>query len=252
MYLDAARPGLRGRPRERRRHRAGDAVVPRRRRDRVVLRPVHPDRQPGADRGRRCRADYLLTERAGRSRATYTVGANSRFNIWVDLEDAGAGRRGTVHASSRRPTACRSSSSARCGGRARRRHLARSAQQPGRDGDRHALGAGRGRSRRAARARETYVLIANTSAVRRHGPRDAAVRGRHARRRRCSRCRPNSRTNVGVRRRVPGGARQRASARSSRASARRRPQIVVERAMYSNANGVVWAAGTNALATRLP
>ena len=28
-------------------------------------------------------------------------------------------------------------------------------------------------------------------------------------------------------------------------------QIVVERAMYSNAGGVMWAAGTNALATRL-
>jgi hypothetical protein len=28
--------------------------------------------------------------------------------------------------------------------------------------------------------------------------------------------------------------------------------IVVERAMYSNANGIVWAAGTNATATRLP
>ena len=28
-------------------------------------------------------------------------------------------------------------------------------------------------------------------------------------------------------------------------------QIVVERAMYSNANGVFWAAGTNALGTRL-
>src|SRR5262245_51117640 len=29
-------------------------------------------------------------------------------------------------------------------------------------------------------------------------------------------------------------------------------ELVVERAMYSNANGVVWAAGTNALATKLP
>ena len=28
-------------------------------------------------------------------------------------------------------------------------------------------------------------------------------------------------------------------------------QIVVERAMYSDANGVNWAAGTNALATKL-
>jgi len=27
--------------------------------------------------------------------------------------------------------------------------------------------------------------------------------------------------------------------------------LVVERAMYANANGVVWAAGTNALATKL-
>jgi len=29
-------------------------------------------------------------------------------------------------------------------------------------------------------------------------------------------------------------------------------QLVVERAMYSNANGVIWAAGTNAVATKLP
>jgi hypothetical protein len=29
------------------------------------------------------------------------------------------------------------------------------------------------------------------------------------------------------------------------------PQLVVERAMYSDANGVVWAAGTDALATKL-
>ena len=30
------------------------------------------------------------------------------------------------------------------------------------------------------------------------------------------------------------------------------PSIVVERAMYSNANGIVWAAGTAAVATPLP
>ena len=28
--------------------------------------------------------------------------------------------------------------------------------------------------------------------------------------------------------------------------------IVVERSVYTNANGVTWAAGTNATATRLP
>jgi hypothetical protein len=31
-----------------------------------------------------------------------------------------------------------------------------------------------------------------------------------------------------------------------------RQPIAVERALYTNANGVVWAAGTNATATRLP
>ena len=30
------------------------------------------------------------------------------------------------------------------------------------------------------------------------------------------------------------------------------PDIVVERAMYSNAGGIVWAAGTAALGTPLP
>jgi hypothetical protein len=28
--------------------------------------------------------------------------------------------------------------------------------------------------------------------------------------------------------------------------------IIVERSLYSNANGITWAAGTNATATRLP
>ena len=57
----------------------------------------------------------------------------------------------------------------------------------------------------------------------------------------------------GRRRRVFGshGRRTRASARWSRAWARRPAPIVVERAIYTNAGGRVWAAGTNALATRI-
>ena len=55
MYLNQRRAGLRRRPRERGRHRAGDAVVPGRGRDRRLLRPVHPDREPERARRRPCR-----------------------------------------------------------------------------------------------------------------------------------------------------------------------------------------------------
>ena len=48
MYLTGRRPRLRRRPRERGRHRAGDRLVPGRRRDGAVLRPVRADRQPDA------------------------------------------------------------------------------------------------------------------------------------------------------------------------------------------------------------
>ena len=46
---DGQRPRLRRRPRQRRRHRAADQLVPGRRRDRLVLRSVHPAGQPDDD-----------------------------------------------------------------------------------------------------------------------------------------------------------------------------------------------------------
>jgi hypothetical protein len=62
---------------------------------------------------------------------------------------------------------------------------------------------------------------------------------------------PSSRTNVDIASTFPAAADRRfgvlvESLGGSPA------QLVVERAMYSNADGVTWAAGTNALATRLP
>ena len=82
-----ARPDVRRRARERRRHRAGDAVVPGRGRHGPLLRPVRPDRQSrrAPTRSSRpptcCPTGTVVTK-------PYTVAANSRFNIWVDGEDA--------------------------------------------------------------------------------------------------------------------------------------------------------------------
>ena len=99
---------------------------------------------------------------------------------------------------------------------------------------------------------DTYVLIANTSAFAGDGAGHRAVRGWHARRSRArSRWRPTA---------APTSHRQRTSPRPSgkrfgmlvESIGATPAQIVVERAMYSDANGVNWAAGTNALATKLP
>ncbi len=60
----------------------------------------------------------------------------------------------------------------------------------------------------------------------------------------------SSRTNVSVDIDFPAAAGRRYGALIETQGATP-AQIVVERAMYSNANGIIWAAGTNALATRL-
>jgi hypothetical protein len=60
----------------------------------------------------------------------------------------------------------------------------------------------------------------------------------------------NSRFNVAVAVEFPNAAGRRFGA-IVESTGGTPAQIVVERAMYSNAGGVVWAAGTNALATKL-
>jgi type 1 glutamine amidotransferase len=96
---------------------------------------------------------------------------------------------------------------------------------------------------------ETYVLIANTAS--RAGEvrvtlyfedGTSAVTERDLE--------PNSRTTVGVRAAFPVANNRRFSAIVESLTADPVP-IVVERAMYTSPGGVTWAAGTNALATKL-
>jgi uncharacterized repeat protein (TIGR01451 family) len=61
----------------------------------------------------------------------------------------------------------------------------------------------------------------------------------------------SSRTNVNVQFEFPAAADRRYGALIE-ALGGTPAQIVVERAMYANAGGIIWAAGTNALATKLP
>jgi hypothetical protein len=97
--------------------------------------------------------------------------------------------------------------------------------------------------------KQTYILIANTSSF----AGDARVTllfedGTTAER--TFPLQPNSRTNVNVEAEFPVSSNRRYGAVIDSLGATP-PQLVVERAMYSNAGGVVWAAGTNALATKL-
>jgi hypothetical protein len=62
---------------------------------------------------------------------------------------------------------------------------------------------------------------------------------------------PSSRTNVDVASTFAGAAERRFGVLVESLGASP-AQLVVERAMYSNAGGTTWAAGTNALGTRLP
>ena len=100
---------------------------------------------------------------------------------------------------------------------------------------------------------ETYVLIANTTAL--YGLARVTLyfeNGESADR--DVQLAPNSRTTVGVSASFPEAANRRFAAvveSRSHAPQGAPPQIVVERAMYTSPGGVAWAAGANALATRL-
>ena len=170
MYLEPADQTLRRGPRIGGRHRAGDELVPRRGRDRPVLRSVHPARQPERRRPATVTIDYLLIDGTTHTKS-YSVPANGRFTIWVDNEQipAGSGVRPLDNVAVSAP-------SPSIGADHRRAHdvvaepgddaelLDRGAQLAGCDGDGRRAGRwpkakSAGRSRR-----ETYILIANTSA----------------------------------------------------------------------------------------
>ena len=110
---------------------------------------ANPERQRRDRRGRAtCCTDGT------RDHEDYTVAPNSRFNIWVDFEARRAGQHARGRRRSASPTACRSSSSARCGGRERR--PGRKATTARGHRDRREVGPGRRRGRRAGRDRDLH------------------------------------------------------------------------------------------------
>jgi hypothetical protein len=96
---------------------------------------------------------------------------------------------------------------------------------------------------------ETYVLIANTTSTVGSGRVTLYFEDGGSTQRTLV-LDPNSRTTVGVRAMFPEATNRRFSAVVESLGATP-VQIVVERAMYTSPGGVTWAAGTNALATRL-
>jgi hypothetical protein len=101
----------------------------------------------------------------------------------------------------------------------------------------------------ASRGQETFILIANTSAfggtarVRLMFDNGATLEHQVS-------MPANSRTTVSVSDAFPSAEGRRFGAVVTSLGATP-AEIVVERAMYENANGVIWASGTNLLATKL-
>ena len=121
---------------------------------------------------------------------------------------------------------------------------------PGATHDRHGVGARRRRGRWQRAGASTYILVANTGAA------AASVRvtifveggGTHVAHLQRAGVEPLQRRRRDRLRTTVANARMGALVESLGATP---APIVVERAMYTNAGGRVWAAGTNALATRI-
>lgn len=189
-------------------------------------------------------ATYLLPDGSTITKP-YTVAANSRFNIWVDYEDARLANTAlstTIRAINSVPVV-----------------VERAMWWPGNNwyeahnspgstvtGTKWALAEG---EVGGARGVDTYILLANTSPT--TGTVNVTVlleNGTSAER--TFPVPANSRFNVDVRTEFPSTVDKRFGAIVE--SVGLAPaQIVVERAMYWDALGQRWAAGTNALATKL-
>ncbi|WP_239489263.1 SBBP repeat-containing protein [Luteitalea sp. TBR-22] len=196
--------------------------------------------------------DYLLTTGQVITRA-YEVAGNSRSNIWVDQEPglANVALSSRVRSTNGVPIVVERSmwwpgpTSATW-------HEAHNSFGETSTGTRWAFAAGEVGGERQT---ETYVLIANTSAF------PARVRatvmfddGTAPITREDFVFAPTSRDSIVPSVHFPAtvGKKFGMLIQSIPAAGQSSPaQIVVERAMYSDANGVHWAAGTNALATRL-
>jgi hypothetical protein len=190
-------------------------------------------------------ADYLLPDGSVVAK-TYTVAGNSRFNIWVDLDDprlADTAVSTTLTSANGVPIIVERAMWWPGDGWYEAHNTAGATTT----GTEWALAEG---EVDASRNLDTYILVANTSTV----PADVKVtllfEDGTTSERTYAGINPRSRFNVPVRSFFPEAAGRRFGAviRSIGAAA---AQIVVERAIYWNANGQNWAAGTNALATKL-
>ena len=194
-------------------------------------------------------ADFLLTTGQVLTK-TYDVTGNSRFNIWVDREDpmlANAALSTRVTSTNNVPIIVERAmwwpgpTSAT---------WQEAHDSPGETttGTRWAFAEG---EEDGARNVETYVLIANTSSFAGTARATVLFEDGSAPVTKDFPLIANSRTNVTPAVDFPETAGKRFGMLIE--SVGTTPaQIVVERAMYSDAGGVHWAAGTNALATRLP
>lgn len=179
---------------------------------------------------------------------SYSVAANSRFNIWVDLEDAAlADTAVSALVESTNAVPILVERAMWWPGDSTTWHEAHNSAGATVTGPRWALADG---EVGGPRATATYILLANTSAS------QASVRvtllfedGSPAER--TFTVGGNSRFNVSVGDEFSGVAGRRFGAVIESIGATP-AQLIVERATYWDGGGVRWAAGTNALATLLP
>ena len=191
--------------------------------------------------------DYLLTSGQTVTR-THTVGASSRLTLNVALEapELGSANMSTVVTSTNNVPIVveRAMWWPAPGFNWQEGH-----NSPGEivTGPRWAMGEG---ETGGAQGTQTYVLIANTSAFA-GSARVTLLFEDGTTTQKVFALPATSRTNVSVQVEFPAAADRRFGALVE--SLGTTPaELVVERAMYANANGIVFAAGTNALATRLP
>lgn len=190
---------------------------------------------------------YLLPGGAPPVVESYTVAANSRFNIWVDLEDALLSDTAvsTTLTSLNGVTFIAERATWWPGAIATWHEAHNSA---GSVGPAWCWGLAEGEQGGPGN-RQTFILIANTAAVSSSVNVQLVFEGGGTSTRTFT-VAPKSRFNVDVGVEFPAAAGRRFGALVGCFNVG--PDLVVERAMYSNASGVVWAAGTNALATPFP
>jgi hypothetical protein len=177
---------------------------------------------------------------------SYTVAANSRFNIWVDLEPGLADVAVSATIVSTNGVGILVERAMWWPGGPPTWFEAHNSPGSTQTGTRWALAEG---EVGGANGTETYILLANTSAF--DGAADVTLYfedGTTATK--SFSLSANSRRNVAVAAEFPTAAGKRFGAIIV-STGGTPAQVVVERAMYSNSGGTVWAAGSNSLATRL-